>query len=59
MLENVPTKICAQRRLKSAYESAQPDQSIRCPHEEVLYHWQYKTRPGKIRIRLLSIRRLI
>ena len=30
-----PTKwVCAQRRLRSAWASAQADQSLRCPHEE-------------------------
>ena len=30
-----PTKwVCAQRRLRSAWASAQSDQSLRCPHEE-------------------------
>ena len=32
-----PTKrVCAQRRLSSAWASAQSDQSLRCPHEETL-----------------------
>ena len=32
-----PTKWeCAQRRLRSAWASAQSDQSLRCPHEETL-----------------------
>ena len=32
-----PTKrVCAQRRLKSAWVSAQSDQSLCCPHEESL-----------------------
>ena len=28
--------MCAQRRLRSAWSSAQSDQSLRCPHEEIL-----------------------
>ena len=33
----IPTKwLCAQRRLRSAWASAQSDQSLRCPHEEAL-----------------------
>ena len=28
--------VCAQRRLRSAWASAQSDQSLRCPHEETL-----------------------
>ena len=32
-----PTKwVCAQRRLRSAWASAKSDQSVRCPHEEIL-----------------------
>ena len=32
-----PTKwLCAQRRLRSAWASAQSDQSLQCPHEEAL-----------------------
>ena len=32
-----PTKwVCAQRRLRPAWASAQSDQSLRCPHEETL-----------------------
>ena len=32
-----PTKsVCAQLRLRSAWASAQSDQSLRCPHEETL-----------------------
>ena len=32
-----PTKwLCAQRRLRSAWASAQSDQSLHCPHEEAL-----------------------
>ena len=32
-----PTKwLCAQRRLRSAWASAQSDQNLRCPHEESL-----------------------
>ena len=32
-----PTKwVCAQRRLRSVWASAQSDQSLRCPHEESL-----------------------
>ena len=27
---------CAQQRLRSAWASAQSDQSLRCPHEEAL-----------------------
>ena len=30
------TCLCAQRRPKSAWASAQSDQSLRCPHEERL-----------------------
>ena len=30
--------MCAQRRLRSVLALAQPDQSLRCPHEETLGH---------------------
>ena len=33
--ENVPSDLCAQRKLKSACASVQSDQSFRCPHEEL------------------------
>ena len=29
--------VCAQRRLRTAWASAQSDQSLRCPHEEALF----------------------
>ena len=36
-LTTKPTKlVCAERRLRSAWASAQSDQSLRCPHEETL-----------------------
>ena len=50
--ENVPSDMCAQRRLKSACASVQSDQNRRCPHEETLHPWLYKLRPVKILIRL-------
>ena len=53
--ENVPSNMCAQRRLKSACASAQSDQSLRCPHEETLYPWLSKLRPLKILIRLCRL----
>ena len=34
--QNQQNGMCAQRRLKSAWASAQSDQSLRCPHEENL-----------------------
>ena len=33
---NQQNDLCAQRRLRSAWTSAQSDQSLRCPHEETL-----------------------
>ena len=33
---NQQNGMCAQRRLRSTWESAQSDQSLRCPHEESL-----------------------
>ena len=50
--ENVPSDMCAQRRLKSACASAQSDQSLRWPLEETLYPSLSKTRPAKILIRV-------
>ena len=34
--QNKQNGMCAQRRLRSAWASAQSDQSLRCPHEESL-----------------------
>ena len=34
--QNQQNGMCAQRRLRSAWASAQSDQSFRCPHEESL-----------------------
>ena len=34
--ENVPSDMCAQRRLRSACATAQADQSLRCPLKETL-----------------------
>ena len=50
--ENIPSDMCAQRRLQSASASAQSDYSLHCPHEETLHSWLFKMRSVKIRIRL-------
>ena len=34
--QNQQNGMCAQRRLRSAWASAQSDQSLRCPHEETV-----------------------
>ena len=48
-----PTKwLCAQRRLRSAWASAQSDQSLRCPHEESLVPYLPIERTAKTLIRL-------
>ena len=48
-----PTKwVCAQRRLRSAWASAQSDQSLRCPHEETLDLKLPSERTAKTLIRL-------
>ena len=48
-----PTKLlCAQRRLRSAWASAQSDQSLRCPHEESLGPSLPTERKAKTLIRL-------
>ena len=52
MWGNVTSDVCAQRRLESACASAQSDQSLRCPHEELLHPWLIKMHPVKILIRL-------
>ena len=44
--QNQQTDLCAQWRLRSAWASAQSDQSLRCPHEETLgyyisSHWAH------------------
>ena len=46
--ENVPSDICAKRRLKLACSSAQSDQNIRCPHDDTLHPWLSKMRPRRI-----------
>ena len=43
--------MCAQQRLRSAWASAQSDQSLRCPHEESLGQLPFK-RTAKTLIRL-------
>ena len=50
--ENVPSDICARRRLKSACTSARSDRSFRCPHEESLHPWLSKMCPVEMRTRL-------
>ena len=48
-----PTKwLCAQRRLRSAWATAQSDQSLRCPHEETLGPQLPFERTAKALIRL-------
>ena len=44
--------LCAQRRLRSAWASAQSDQSLRGPHEEALGPYLPIKRTAKTRIRL-------
>ena len=43
--QNQQNDLCAQQRLRSAWASAQSDQSLRCPHEESLgslaTHWAH------------------
>ena len=52
-LMSKPTKwVCAQRRLRSAWASAQSDQSLRCPHEETLIPKLPNERTAKTLIRL-------
>ena len=44
--------MCAQRRLRSAWESAQSDLSLRCPHEEAQDPKLHRKRTIKTLIRL-------
>ena len=44
--------LCAQRKLRSAWASAQSDQSLRCPHEENLGPKLHVERTAKTLIRL-------
>ena len=44
--------MCAQRRVRSAWASAQSDQSLRCPYEETLCPWLPIERTAKTLIRL-------
>ena len=44
--------LCAQQRLRSAWASAQSDQSLRCPHEESLGPYLPIERTAKTLIRL-------
>ena len=46
--------MCAQQRLRSAWPSAQSDQSLRCPHEESLGPQLPTERTAKTLIRLGS-----
>ena len=39
--ENIPYRICEQRRLRSACANAQADLSLRCPITESLYIVEY------------------
>ena len=49
--KNQQNDFCAQRRLKSAWAPAQSDQSLRCPHEEILCHQLPIERTAKTLIR--------
>ena len=49
---NKQNGMCAQGRLRSAWASAQSDQSFRCPHEESLGPYLPIERTSKILIRL-------
>ena len=49
--ENVPSDMCALRRLNSACACAQSDQSLHFLHEGALFPWLSKKHPEKIMIR--------
>ena len=46
--QNQQNGMCAQRRLRSAWTSAQSDQSLRCPHEESLGPWLSTERTARL-----------
>ena len=48
--ENSPSDICPQWRFKSACTYTQSDQTLLCPHKEILHTWLLKMRPVKILI---------
>ena len=50
--QNQQNDMCAQRRFRSAWASAQSDQSLRCPHEEALRPWLPIERTAKTLVRL-------
>ena len=50
--QNQQNSMWAQRRLRSAWPSAQSDQSLRCPHEETLGPQPATERKAKTQIRL-------
>ena len=41
-VQNVPSHMCAQRRLRSACASTQADQSLHCPLKVLLHPWLLK-----------------
>ena len=45
--QNQQTAMCVRRRLRSAWTSAQSDQSLRCPHEESLDYYLPNECTGK------------
>ena len=47
--------MCAQRRLRSACAYAQSDQSLRCPPEDALDHWQPRLYFAKTLISLIWV----
>ena len=50
--QNQENGMCTQWRLRSAWASAQSDQSLRCPHKETLGLWLFLERTAKTLIRL-------
>ena len=47
-VRNVSAEMCPQVSLKSAFASAQPDQSLRCPHKDIWLLLLPKVLPAKI-----------
>ena len=51
-----PTQwVCVQRRLRSAWASAQSDQSLHCPHEEILGPYLPNERTAKTLMTLIRL----
>ena len=57
--ENIPSDMCAQRRLKSAFASAQSDQILRCTHEKNFASLTSQNAPSKDSDRIVRIHKAL